>query len=171
MTKTRKPKRCRHGNLSTVRAYIPDVGRADTVVVKHAGTRCDDCGLLRPLGPSNDDSDAVRVEIRAAEIAACDGARMSEVEARGYGVHPFSDEHPGFNMEGAWSPPWLAGWMASEIDSRDLFDVEYDAHSWPWNPTRPVAGQYEEWERAAEIEATTPSRHLDGWTGPDGECT
>lgn len=106
--------------------------------------RCVECREWLPLGPANDAPDAVRCDNRASDIAACFGARMSDVESRGYGVHPFGDDHEGAHRAEAESLEWLSGWLASEIDEHDDRDRR-DSAAWPWDPTRPVAGQYEEW--------------------------
>lgn len=125
------------------------------------------CGEWLSLGPSNDDSDSVRVEMRAAEIPGMargvPGEISGEDEVSGWLDH--------FTRADIWSDEdpqkWHAGWLAHEMQDVRITtpeSVNHDANAWPWDPSRPVAGQYEQWLRAAEIEATTPSRHLDGWT-------
>lgn len=122
-------RRCRH------------TGRAIAIigvdVEAYACRKCDAVGV-RSLGPSNDDSPAVQIEIRAAEISACHGPRMNETEARGYGQHPFDTDDTDH------SPAWFAGWLASEMDLLLEEGEPYDAEAWPWDPKRSVAGQYEE---------------------------
>lgn len=87
---------------------------------------------------ANDKPKAVQIEIRAAEIAVelTSGNPVCTVYERGglgayaAGCTPSSRGH--------------AGWLAREIMTHN--DREYrDADAWPWDPSRPVAGQYEEW--------------------------
>lgn len=125
----------RHGFYNT--EWAPDFGYDDDVT----GAKCDSCGATLPLGPSNDDSDAVRVEIRAAEIAASKrgepGYLRGESEVSGWTDHwmcgDLMDEEP-------WE--WAAGWISREISTHDDREAR-DAPAWPWDPTRPLAGQYE----------------------------
>ncbi len=58
MTTNKKQATCRHKNAP----YWPAEFRS---------VRCLDCGEWVSLGPSADDSDAVRIEMRAAEMIAC----------------------------------------------------------------------------------------------------
>lgn len=134
--------------------------------------RCMACGALgvRSLGPSNDEPEAVRVEIRAAEIAWCAGSAMSESEAMGYGSHPFHDvDHPAYRERAADSHEFAAGWLGSEIDAHRSEEIDgIDASAWPWDPTRPVAGQYERYAWAASAMrdvaevAADPATEVDG---------
>lgn len=102
-----------------------------------AGAKCASCNAQFSLGPSNDDSDAVRVEMRAAELAT--GGAMMPCESTGYVDHPNSTSGSVETNAGRQS-----GWLASEIETHFERDRR-DRDAWPWDPTRPVAGQYEEW--------------------------
>jgi len=135
-TRAKKPAACQHSAVRCQR-----IGRPAILAVRGGwmppgtmGLVCHVCGVRLPLGPSNDDSPAVQVEMRAAEIAQVEGDAMSQAEAIGYAEHPcdgvISDEH-------------AAGWLSSEIDTHFEHDHR-DIEAWPWDPTRPLAGQYEE---------------------------
>jgi hypothetical protein len=59
------------------------------------GWKCSDCGEALPLGPSNDEPEAVRIEMRAAEIAATGNiidewlyCRVSDAERDGWEMWP-----------------------------------------------------------------------------------
>lgn len=98
----------------------------------------------KSLGPSNDKSAAVKIEMRAAELElACAGA--SEAETRGYRAHMMVDDVPDGGE---------AGWLEREIscagDSAEGLDYP---HAWVWDVTRPVAVQYP--YAIAQSEATT----------------
>lgn len=77
---------------------------------------CNHCGTWLPLGPSNDEPEAVRVEIRAAEIARCldeGGCEMSSLECCG-----FNDEWPTLRGGGHVhmdTASQRAGYLAREI--------------------------------------------------------
>jgi hypothetical protein len=69
--------KCRH--KSTRHRYWRDgawcgvvygVNAAEWISTNDGSVVCQDCGAWLSLGPANDDSDAVRIEIRAAELAA-----------------------------------------------------------------------------------------------------
>lgn len=58
---------CKHSG-DHVTTYL-DLTRGQPTCIVHCDV-CQDCGAWLSLGPSNDDSEAVRVEMRAAELAA-----------------------------------------------------------------------------------------------------
>lgn len=128
--KTKRSARCRHDNWRS--EYVPDL-------TSLRWTRCDDCRTLLPLGPSNDDSDAVRVEMRAAELewmfvdSAMDN--FDPIERTGWRCHA---REAGVLANDTWH----AGWLARELTSHGSLSRDIDA--WPWDPTEPVAGQYEQ---------------------------
>lgn len=73
--------KCRHEFVWRMR-QVEILGVETIVDVKG----CCDCGAWLSLGPANDESEAVRVEIRAAGMLAChavdDGCRCGDVERR-----------------------------------------------------------------------------------------
>lgn len=105
---------------------------------------CTACGSRFSLGESNDVPAEVQIEMRAAEL---DYSRRAEraMETFGYVAHR---DHltPSIDIE-------RAGWLAREMATHNDRETR-DATAWPWDPSRPVAGQYEAWEyerhRAAE---------------------
>ncbi|HEU4727733.1 MAG TPA: hypothetical protein VFT22_07585 [Kofleriaceae bacterium] len=126
-------KKCKHS--ITLNVWSKD---SDEVI----GGRCSSvfgCGDYISLGPSNDKPEAVRIEIRAAELAigwkenpGIIGPLIANTrEGWGWEDHEKESDDDVANH---------AGWLAREIT---MYDRDRDA--WPWDPTRPVAGQYEEW--------------------------
>jgi hypothetical protein len=79
--------------------------------------------------------EAVEIEKRATEIAA--GACRSWREKSGILEHP--ESYPLNPSTSYWS-----GWLSSEIATPDERATR-DADAWPWDPSRPVDWQYEEW--------------------------
>lgn len=107
------------------------------------------------LGPANDDSEAVQVEIRAAELEQGSGGATSRDERSGWEQHPWpgpvnNPEHQYLSMRG-WVASRHAGYLARELATHDDRENR-DADAWPWDPSRPVAGQYEI-HAQAELEA------------------
>lgn len=101
---------------------------------------CLACGVRLDMGPSNDEPAEVQVEMRAAEIAAV--RLLSRDEADGWKSYP----------DGAvvsTGSGWGVGWLARELATHDHRETR-NADAWPWDVTRPVAGQYEEWRDGAE---------------------
>lgn len=98
--------------------------------------------MTRSLGPSNDVG--CEVEIRAAERAGDASVRFVG-ERWGWDLHEDKGRVDS-RFEHYWidSPGVMAGWLAREIATHDDRETR-DATAWPWDPTRPVAGQYEEW--------------------------
>ena len=66
--------KCKHENADHLMpgdSFVPDSGSGLNVEIAACEQfRCIDCGAWLPLGPSNDEPDAVKVEMRAAELAA-----------------------------------------------------------------------------------------------------
>jgi len=96
--------RCRHRGDRVTAMTGPQIDSVNGVaeIVGHYSIHecniCDDCGEWLSLGPSNDDSEAVRIEIRAAQLAADDECIWSPEEIGGGYVAacwepgvPFSD--------------------------------------------------------------------------------
>ena len=46
-------------------------------------------------------------------------------------------------------------------DDDGWISLDFDGDGWPWDPTRPLAGQYEEWEASQRraIAGETAARH------------
>jgi hypothetical protein len=67
--------KCKHENADHLMPgdYYSNGKPFGTIVLTFEIFVCLDCNELLSLGPSNDDSEAVRCEIRAAEIAASEG--------------------------------------------------------------------------------------------------
>jgi len=67
-------KRCRHENADHLMLgelfTLDGDPNADVIVTKCEQFRCVDCGAWLSLGPSNDEPESVRVEIRAARLHA-----------------------------------------------------------------------------------------------------
>lgn len=103
------------------------------------------------LGPSNDDSPAVQIEMRAAEIFGRGFAPMTADEMRGYLNHPLQTFAPG-DLE-------VAGWLACEMNVTDVLRAERDATAWAWDVSRPLAEQFA--ETAADDAAADASEPID----------
>jgi hypothetical protein len=109
------------------------------------GVRCVDCGATLPLGPSNDDSPAVPIEMRAAEIGGCGfmGKLRSDDEKTGWSDHWLSHDLDDEDPAG-----WLASWLGREIAIGGD-----DSTAWAWRTDRPLAEQLAEtteWDAAAD---------------------
>lgn len=96
------------------------------------------CGAIgvRSLGPSNDEPEAVRVEMRAAELEHREEwAPISWDEAHGMNIHS------GFARGNSpMSSGHYSGLIARELSTHDDRETR-DASAWPWDPTRPIADQ------------------------------
>lgn len=112
--------------------------------------RCIACGELLPLAPAYEPED-VRVEMRAAELSrdakeawsgVCPGIALT---AERWGWDDYEACALDSPEDAVDSPEWHAGYLAHEIAEphADISDI-----AWPWNPTRPIAGQYEEYVAA-----------------------
>lgn len=84
------------------------------------------------LGPSNDDSDAVRVEMRAAELHASWDPGISPEEYQGW----MARHDEGIALD---SNDRLAGWLSREIR---YADTPRDIGTWSWDISRPLAEQF-----------------------------
>lgn len=116
--------------------------------------------MTASLGPSNDDSDAVRVEMRAAEIASVrrgnPGCLRGDSETSGW-----IDHFSGADLADEEPREWLAGWLSREILTHDDRD-QRDADAWSWDISRPLAEQF----------AETAADAADDWQCPaqSNEC-
>lgn len=139
------------------KAKCKHTGRAVAILgVDVEAYACRKCGAVgvRPMGRSKDSTPEVQVEIRAAELDAWyvvddlsasqeDGWSDSEVD--GWRAHCDPSDLVGDPaMVQAIRHRFDAGWLACEMTLHEVRD-EVDPDAWPWDPTRPVAGQYEEW--------------------------
>lgn len=124
--------KCKHKARVWVRSDSHPTSPEDPTAVRLV---CVNCDKTLPFGTSNDTPSLVQEEIEAAAICAPDSHYMQfgSNQAAGWVAHPPDEDPP--TLVGT---AWRAGWLASEIWS--------SPHSggWPWDPTRPVAGQYEE---------------------------
>lgn len=90
------------------------------------------------FGPSNDDLPEVQLEIRAAQYD-CDPDTMDFDTMQGWIGHSCkTDPSPTAEITA-----WHIGWLARELSTHRELETR-DANAWPWDPTRSVAGQYEE---------------------------
>ncbi len=129
-------KRCRHARTSTIWHQVEG---ANAIAVAR---RCTKCRVRLSLGPSNDAMDEVQVEIRAVELLA----KIVKVKQ-------FSSEQFGWedHVDCGYDPlatdmdsiGYLSGWLARELATYDDRETR-DADAWAWDPSRPVAWQYEE---------------------------
>ncbi len=106
--------RCKHENADHLRpgeVFEPAYG---TLAVLVEQFRCVDCGEWLSLGPSNDDSDAVRVEIRAAEIAAKAGLFRRPQGDIGEDIG-WEIAYQDFAHSALVNDAQRAGWLAREI--------------------------------------------------------
>lgn len=85
---------------------------------------------------ANDYPSNVQEEIEAATISATEIPQQYKL---GYIAYYGREDPP------AWvGIAWRAGWLAAEMD---VVFGEYDDHDegWPWDHSRPLKGQYEEY--------------------------
>lgn len=98
----------------------------------------------------------MNIEIRAAEIEQIDD-HIQPDEIGGMSDHASATDLVGSSRERE------AGWLAREMITH--YDrVARDANAWPWDITRPVAGQYEEWliaEQGRHDVAASVARHAE----------
>jgi hypothetical protein len=92
---------------------------------------------VKSLGPSNDDSPLVAVEMRAAAIRGQGFGPMTTAERVGYKTHGDPVFTPGTAEE-------RAGWLACEINVSDSLRAARDADNWAWDISRPLAEQFAE---------------------------
>jgi hypothetical protein len=104
------------------------------------------------LGPSNDDSPAVQIEMRAAELEDTEHwgpAYVAISERWGFADHRHDD---GRTYEGQSSTAaYEAGFLAAEIESHEVRDHR-DATAWSWDISRPIAEQLAAADDAGEAQ-------------------
>lgn len=129
-----KMAKCKHTQWTTIWRF----GLAFT-------RRCVGCSARLPLGPANDNDPNVQIEIRAARLhlSWTDRPTITDLEYDGWKAK--NDDSITLD-----SPDALAGWLSHEMS---YSDTDGDVGGWPWDPSRPVAGQYEEWRTDADIAA------------------
>lgn len=124
--------KCKHTNCD----YVNPIGAsvrtmtnnlADPEWCQAVSARCANCYTTLSLGPSNDDPEAVQVEMSEAEhladiAVACDGDDICDV----------------------WGDDETTTYASGNL-------CAFNATLWPWDPTRPIAGQYEEWFRTCAV--------------------
>lgn len=159
--KARKPRvaKCKH---KTVERFM--VLPFGTVAFRCADLGCNAMGV-RSLGPSNEGPVEVRIEILAAEVGQNHAVwnRFQDLDERIYdelgragvrgtlGLGTLTGDARHLDIKGG--PQWtkggiesyLAGWLAREM-SPIAFLGDHDVAAWPWDPTRSIAGQFEEWQ-------------------------
>lgn len=131
-------KKCKHVGKDLQFGY----GEARQIM----SARCVECGEWLPIGPSNDEPEAVRIEMRAAELEETEywkPARVLTAERWGWEDHGDPESTAEDEEEYTATSQWAAGWLSGELErfEREICDVD----TWSWDPTRPVAGQYDEW--------------------------
>lgn len=88
----------------------------------------------KTFGPSNDEPSNVQEEIEAAR----------EEHNYGHLGDGWIDHQYDSGPVGFVGTTWRADWLAREMFTHDEREFR-DANAWPWDPSRPVAGQFEEW--------------------------
>jgi len=90
------------------------------------------------------------IEIRAAELEDASlrawngGVPGIAITVERWGWIDHSCQADVINMPDDDFPAWHAGFLAREMRTHAQRD-DRDRDAWPWDPTRPVAGQYGEW--------------------------
>jgi hypothetical protein len=107
--------RCEHENVDHVGPDPSRFGPHALHAVEHLV--CLDCGKWLSLGPSNDEHEAVRVEIRAAQLARqpANSYATSDAWAGWYMHEADEDVFP--------TPECWAGWLAREIAKRPTMTI------------------------------------------------
>lgn len=150
---------------------------ANGMIAMHCGV----CGLRMGIGPSNDEPPAVQEEILAAELGQnpevwSDWHNLEEYvddDLTALGVrglldlgatspeaqHAFLDPPAKFQDQQETRDYW-AGWLA-----RDIAGVTEPDDTYHWDPSRPVAGQWEAQQRIADVIRHTAADAVtqDGW--------
>lgn len=129
---------CRH------RHRVPTWRRSGEREIASA-LHCYDCGVSLSLGPSNDEPWYVQEEISAARMVSADACGGHEITDL---LTADPDE-----LLISWPECWLALEIAGRLDETD---------TWDWDPTQPVAGQYEEHLRA-KMHAQDEALRLEAW--------
>lgn len=135
-------KKCRHKN----KYWARDDGFATSpeAAIKRM---CHNCGAELPLGPSNDEPNVVQEEIEACAVEIDPVKvvnRRDRFAAYYHGWRGHMDDQDPPSLVGI---TWRAGWLGREMSCADIHSTDpttHDQEAWPWDPTRPVAGQYEE---------------------------
>lgn len=143
---------------------LPEIAwRPDLSLDGPFSMRCPKCGEQLSLGTASEPAE----DVRAAELEETDRwapDHWTTVEMFGEQDHDepeIESSADGFFGTASWS----AGWLAREIATHDDRATR-DANAWSWDPTRPVAGQ---WEEHAEREAGMVEVLEIVRLGPDGE--
>lgn len=131
-------RKCKHEvivtTFGTAEAYLgEDHGATSRQCSKSFG-----CGATLSLGASNDGSETVQIEIRAAELRSLSEAKIAE--RWGWEDHSDGADGDASDMQSGY----VSGYLAAEMATHDDRETR-DAMAWPWDPTRPIAGQYEKW--------------------------
>lgn len=164
--RTRRSKPCKHERYEVTRVD----GSPLTEEWSPWKRECSDCGAQLPIGPSNDEPVAVQIEMRAAELEPIWGLKlMSILIERSQGEIDGGDCHSmhalGETRGGDYPATFNAGWLAREMATHNDHEArDRDASAWPWDPARPVAGQYWEWMATCAERA-----ELEVITGPEPE--
>jgi hypothetical protein len=119
---------------------IPQLHHDEVRGVDVEHLRCAECRAWLGLGESNDRSDAVAVEIRAAEIASSRCGDDGWFRETGEAVGSY-DNWAGNDNSGEICQDWLAGWLSGELTSHDQRETRYPG-AWSWDPNRPLAEQW-----------------------------
>lgn len=113
---------------------------------------CRACELELSLGPSNDESDAVHLEMRAAVLEDTDHWGPLHVSIRErWGIEDHHRDDSSDGDEYVSTDEYLAGWLSSELESHDVSAIR-DASAWAWDISRPIAAQLAE---TARVDADT----------------
>ncbi len=119
--------------------------------------RCYVCGAWLPLGPASDDTETVRVEMRAAELEPIWSLKLTSITIR-----RSRDEVDGANYHwrtngGDYLPSVAAGWLARELATHDDRE-QRDRDAWPWPVDQPIEGPYEDAD--PDLQAGGPALNL-----------
>jgi hypothetical protein len=105
--------RCKHENadhLMPGETFVSSSWAGENYTVHVEQFRCIDCGAWLSLGESDDAPDAVRVEMRAAELAAMLPDSFDETMMEWAGRRHFVEGHEMPTTFGS-----MAGWLAAAI--------------------------------------------------------
>jgi hypothetical protein len=121
-------------HVGGLRSAVVDAGCTDEfALVLDADQETDEEDGDPSLGPSNDDSPAVQIEMRAAEVLGAGFGPMTAGERDGYWGHPDQEFTP--------STDQLAGWLCREINEAGSWEART---AWAWDISRPIAEQLAE---------------------------
>ena len=137
--------KCKHSN--TTSEFLADGTTARKWLY------CDDCNKPLSLGPSNDDSPAVQVEMRAAEsYAKGNDPEPPFSNVPFMALFGFANHSKQLDSVSAWPPrhrsgvDWWSGWLLRELATHDDRETR-DANAWAWDLSRPLAEQLAETAR------------------------